>query len=183
MSENNTTTTVEITTPVVAVETVETPVVAEAVQATAAILEADKQEAVSIRDRFQARFKGFSTFSLKTPMEIGIACLICLIVGALTPTTLNAASIAAAEQAKVRAVEEADKAVRVAKAEAGVPPTFLQSLYGVTVRPVSDAAQYSYGAAKNADGRAYGAVTSTFQSGSSEAPTVKVVAQAPAATK
>jgi hypothetical protein len=180
MSNNNTA--VEITTPVEAVvaETpvVETPKAPEAKAPKIDIVTRFKADAESVKKAFQARF---SAVSIKTPTEIGIACLICLIVGSLGATTINAASIAAAEKAKVQAVEEADKAVRVAKAEAGVPPTFLQSLYGVTVRPVSDAAQYSYGAAKNADGRAYGAVTSTFASGSSEAPTVKVVA--PAATK
>lgn len=187
MSENNNNA-VEITTPVetvVAVETqaTETPKAPEAKAPKIDIVTRFKADAESVKKAFQARF---SAVSIKTPTEIGIACLICLIVGSLGATTINAASIAAAEKAKVQAVEEADKAVRVAKAEAGVPPTFLQSLYGCTVRPVADGTTYAYNGAKSLDGRAYNAVTSTFGSASSqstEAPTVKVVAPAPAATK
>jgi len=106
-----------------------------------------------------------------------------LVLMALLASSATATITAAAVKASASAGEailEADLAVE--RAKQGVPPTFWQSLYGVTVRPPLAL----YGGAQSIDGRAYSAVTSTFGSASqqsTEAPTVSVVAQAPVETK
>jgi hypothetical protein len=125
--------------------------------------------AESVKKAFQARF---GDLALKTPMEIGVACLICMVVGALTATTIHAAVVNAE-------VTAAEKALDVAKAEAGIKPTWSQHLYGTVVQPVADGASWTYQTTKNADGKTYGVITSPFRSNATTAtitvtaPTVK----------
>jgi hypothetical protein len=174
IENNNTAATEIVETPVVAVETVtaqatETPKAPEAKAPKIDIVTRFKAGAESVREKAQA---WFNNLALKTPMEIGIACLICMVIGALTATTIHAATM----DAKVTAAE---KALDVAKAEAGIKPTWSQHLYGTVVQPVADGASWTYQTTKNADGKTYGVITSPFRTspGTVEikvsAPTVK----------
>lgn len=96
----------------------------------------------------------------------------CFIVAAVIGGLVLAGAVMAADAKVTRA----EKALEVARAQAGVKPTWGQHLYGTVVQPVADGASWTYETTKNADGKTYGVITSPFRTSPG---TVEVKVSAP----